>query len=233
MKKRMIAILIMAALCTGCGQKENSAESYNEKPDKDEVAVNAAEMWDVETSYGSIQDLMSEAECVVYAEVKKLEYTVEDGSVSTDETVQVIDNLYGDVNKGEEINIFKMGGYAKIKDYIDSYEEEYREQARNFAGFNNLTEKDIETKYVSFLPQGEVDTDVGDKAVYFLKKREDESELYERIGAYEGEYVELSNGEFKVPGLEEYEEVNSAAEDNDESMETCITSWDEIVGQIQ
>lgn len=42
-------------------------------------------------------------------EVKKLEYTVEDGSVSTDETVQVIDNLYGDVNKGEEINIFKMG----------------------------------------------------------------------------------------------------------------------------
>ena len=55
----------------------------------------------------------------------------------------------GDVNKGEEINIFKMGGYAKIKDYIDSYEEEYREQARNFAGFNNLTEKDIETKYVS------------------------------------------------------------------------------------
>ena len=145
MKKRMIAILIMAALCTGCGQKENSAESYNEKPDKDEVAVNAAGMWDVETSYGSIQDLMSEAECVVYAEVKKLEYTVEDGSVSTDETVQVIDNLYGDVNKGEEINIFKMGGYAKIKDYIDSYEEEYREQARNFAGFNNLTEKDIET----------------------------------------------------------------------------------------
>ena len=78
-----------------------------------------------------------------------------------------------------------------------------------------------------------IDTDVGDKAVYFLKKREDESELYERIGAYEGEYVELSNGEFKVPGLEEYEEVNSAAEDNDESMETCITSWDEIVGQIQ
>ena len=73
MKKRMIAILIMAALCTGCGQKENSAESYNEKPDKDEVAVNAAGMWDVETSYGSIQDLMSEAECVVYAEVKKLE----------------------------------------------------------------------------------------------------------------------------------------------------------------
>lgn len=165
--------------------------------------------------------------------MKKLEYTVENGSVSTDETVQVIDNLYGDVNKGEEINIFKMGGYAKIKDYIDSYEEEYREQARNFAGFNNLTEKDIETKYVSFLPQGEVDTDVGDKAVYFLKKREDESGLYERIGAYEGEYVELSNGEFKVPGLEEYEEVNSAAEDNDESMETCITSWDEIVGQTQ
>lgn len=197
------------------------------------LLFNAAGMWDVETSYGSIQDMMSEAECVVYAEVKKLEYTVEDGSVSTDETVQVIDNLYGDVNKGEEINIFKMGGYAKIKDYIDSYEEEYREQARNFAGFNNLTEKDIETKYVSFLPQGEVDTDVGDKAVYFLKKREDESELYERIGAYEGEYVELSNGEFKVPGLEEYEEVNSAAEDNDESMETCITSWDEIVGQIQ
>lgn len=234
MKKYIIAtLIIMTAICAGCEKGESNTEKYTGKPNKTEVAVDAAGMAEMDVSYNTIQELMADADYVVYAEIENYKYAVESGSVSTNETVRVIDSLYGNIKEGEEISVFKMGGYVKIQDYINSYEEEFREQVKNSSTFENLTEDDIQNKYISFLPEGEVDTDVGDKAVYFLKKREDESGLYERIGAYEGEYVELSNGEFKVPGLEEYEEVNSAAEDNDESMETCITSWDEIVGQIQ
>lgn len=49
-----------------------------------------------------------------------------------------------------------MGGYVKIQDYINSYEEEFREQVKNSATFENLTEDDIQNKYISLLPEGGV-----------------------------------------------------------------------------
>lgn len=49
-----------------------------------------------------------------------------------------------------------MGGYVKIQDYINSYEEKFREQVKNSATFENLTEDDIQNKYISFLPEGGV-----------------------------------------------------------------------------
>ena len=56
-----------------------------------------------------------------------------------------------------------------------------------------------------------------------------------RVGAYKGEYVELSDGDFKIPGMEDYEEINNmtmADGDDMEGMENCIISWNEIVEQI-
>ena len=58
---------------------------------------------------------------------------------------------------------------------------------------------------------------------------------YYRVGSYEGEYVELSTGDFKVPGMESYDEVDNAAmEDSLESdgLSSCIISWDEIVDHV-
>ena len=90
------------------------------------------------------------------ADIWHYKYAVESGSVSTNETVRVIDSLYGNIKEGEKISVFKMGGYVKIQDYINSYEEEFREQVKNSATFENLTEDDIQNKYISFLPEGGV-----------------------------------------------------------------------------
>lgn len=236
MKKNIIAtLIIMTAICAGCEKGESNTEKYTGKPNKTEVAVDAVGMAEMDVSYNTIQELMVDADYVVYAEIENYSYAVESGSVSTNETVRVIDSLYGNIKEGEKISVFKMGGYVKIQDYINSYEEEFREQVKNSATFENLTKDDIQNKYISFLPEGEVETDIGSKAIYFLKQRDEQPGVYVRVGAYEGEYVELSDGDFKVPGMEDYEEINNmtmADGDDMEGMENCIISWNEIVEQI-
>ena len=40
-----------------------------------------------------------------------------------------------------------------------------------------------------------------------------------RVGAYEGEYVELSDGDFKIPVMEDYEEINNMTMADGDDME--------------
>lgn len=236
--KKFVVLLMTGILVVGmgCGKEEaGGMEELHGKPAKEDVLMGAAGAAEMDVSYGTIESLMQDAELVVYAEAKDFKYVVENGSVSTDETIQVLECLYGDVEEGEEITIFKMGGYAKLQEYFDSYEEEFREQVRNSMAFANLTDEEVETKYISFFPDGEVDTDVGSKSVYFLRKSDVGEGMYERVGAYEGEYVELSNGDYKIPGMETYDELENAITADTEDMqglENCMISWDEIKEQM-
>lgn len=237
MQKKIVSICSFAllSLCIGCGQKQESSD-LTKRPSEEDVIIGAAGTAETAVSYGSIDNLLAEAEVVVYGEAKSYTYSVEDGSVSTIETVEVLDCLYGDMEQGDEISVFKMGGYARLKDYFDSYEEQFRDQVRNSIPFADLSDEEIEGKYIFFQPTGDVNTDVGNKSVFFLKKSDTQEDIYNRIGSYEGEYVELSNGDFKVPGSETYEEIENAVVSdtvNTEGLEACIISWDEIIRQIE
>ena len=52
--------------------------------------------------YNTIQELMADADYVVYAEIENYNYAVESGSVSTSEKVRVIDSLYGNIKRGKK-----------------------------------------------------------------------------------------------------------------------------------
>lgn len=250
MKKKviMLSLLFSMMLYVGCGtadkkEKQNAVESDNTdvdfqspRPDKEDVAVSANGVSDNVSSYGSIDALMADADAVVYGEAYTYCYMVENGTVYTIVTVRVLDSLYGDLQEGDEFTVFRSGGYVRLKDYLQSYEEQFQEQVRNSTAFADISDEDIETKYISFFPDGEVDTWCGDKSIFFLQKSGKGATNYYRVGSYEGEYVELSTGDFKVPGMESYDEVDNAAmEDSLESdgLSSCIISWDEIVDQVE
>lgn len=111
MKKYIIAtLIIMTAICAGCEKGESNTEKYTVKPNKTEVAVDAAGMAEMDVSYNTIQELMADADYVVYAEIENYSYAVESGSVSTNETVRVIDSLYGNIKEGEKYLYLKWEG---------------------------------------------------------------------------------------------------------------------------
>lgn len=237
MKKNIISImsLLLLSFYTGCGQKEESTD-LTKRPSEEDVIIGAAGAAETVVPYGSIDALLEETDAVVYGEAKSYRYSVEGGSVSTIEKIEVLDCLYGDIQQGDEISVFKMGGYARLEDYFNSYEEEFRDQVRNSIPFADLSDEEIKNKYILFQPTGDVNTDIGSKSVFFLKESDKEEGIYNRVGSYEGEYVELSDGDFKVPGSETYEEIETAVASDTvdtDGLETCIISWDEIVSQIE
>lgn len=247
-KKTILIFSLLMLLCTGCGTKKEDSSTLSEKPNKEDslilsekpnredVMIVGAGIAETEVSYGSIDRLLTKAEVVIYGETKENIYQVDNGSISTTENVEVLECLYGNLEKGKEINIKKMGGYAKMEDYINSYDEEYREQIRYSTAFADLTDNEIQETYIQLLPEGEVDTDIGSRSIYFLEESETQPGIYTRIGSYEGQYAELSNGEFKIPGLETYEEINNviiSEKEDDEGLRSCAISWDEIINQIK
>lgn len=253
--KKKVAITVVcltSMIYAGCGvssenvkqttaNEENiTSDDYQSiRPDEEDVIISATGVLDTTSTYGSIDALMADADAVVYAEAATYSYSVNNGSVSTVICARVLDSLYGDLQTGDEFYVTRMGGYVSLKDYFASYEEQYRDQVRNSTAFADLSDEDIETKYISFFPEGEVDTQSGDRSVFFLYEDEnapDNSPSYYRVGTYEGEYVELSTGDFKVPGFETYEEVDNAVlSDSLDSagMSSCVISWNEIVDQLE
>ena len=68
MKRNIIVtLIIMTAICAGCEKGESNTEKYTGKPNKTEVAVDAAGMEEMDASYNTIQELMVDADYVVYA----------------------------------------------------------------------------------------------------------------------------------------------------------------------
>lgn len=251
MKRKMaiIAVCFLLTVFTGCGAKDNNQTVVSEedaadsdvqslRPDKDDIVISVTGANEVSESYGSIGALMEDTDTVVYAEALTYGYGFGDGSMYTVVTARVLNGLYGDLKAGDEFTALRTGGHMKLETYIrmgDYFPESFREQVRNSSEFTEIPEEG-KTIFVSYFPDGEVDTKSGDKSVFFLRESGETYHNYYRVGSYQGEYVELSTGEFKVPGVETYEEVDNAALSGDtkeSGLSSCIISRDEIVSQIQ
>lgn len=106
--KKIVVLLMTGMLVAGmgCGKKETGGmEELHGKPAKEDVLMGAVGAAEMDVSYGTIENLMQDAELVVYAEAKDFEYVVENGSVSTDETIEVLECLYGNMEEGKQIGL--------------------------------------------------------------------------------------------------------------------------------
>lgn len=229
------AIGIVGIMLVGCGDKMGEKEGVSVKPSPDQVAISGFGASEPTISYDSISQLKEESESIIYGEVKSFQYEIENGSAYTIETVEVLDSFQGDIEKGTEIQIYRTGGYVTLEEYINSFGEESKDEVRNMIMFQEYSDDDLKEKYMKQFSEGEADTDVGSKAIYFLRYGEVRENVYNRVGRWEGEYVELANGDYKIPGPESYEEMNrvlTADGDDLEEYESCMISWDELMQEI-
>ena len=159
MKKEQIGIILLTmCILGGCGADKTKTAK---KPSDDQIAISGYGAAETDISYNSIAQLKTEAETIIYGEVKDYHYEIDNGSVYTIETVEVLESLYGSVEKGDSIQIFKVGGYVTLEDYINSFGDESKEEVRNMVMFANYTDEEIKEKYMKQFPDGEVDTDGG------------------------------------------------------------------------
>lgn len=110
-----------------------------------------------------------------------------DNVVWTKETYRVDESLFEDIQSGDEIDIYIMGGVLTVKEYVDSYQGFFKSQIRE--GYKDYADNDR----ISFVYEDDVLPKVGEKSLLFLK----ESTIwdgYARTGLFMGAlYPESEN----------------------------------------
>ena len=173
--KKMIMVLVFVLLC-GCG-REHVQEVIETQTFAPELAI----------YYESLGEIAENSEAIVKGKTVEIEYfVVENGIIWTKQNFFVEESLLGDIDVGQNINIYRMGGSISLQDYIGSYPEVVqKEMQERYKKYNN---EDL-IKQV-FNDAGDIE--IGQNEVVFLTKcrvfSDDESD-YWRVGAEMGELL--------------------------------------------
>lgn len=206
-------------------EEERSADNLREiseghyvsavRPEKLQIAVHGETHAEMEKIYNDVGELADAAEIVIYGEKAAEEFHVVEGEIFTVERMKVVQVISGDVKEGESISVFKRGGYVPLYAYIYSLGEQYRDEVKESMGCQDDTDEELKEKFISSMSNEDVYTDIGSRSYLFLKPFDMIENTYERVGSYQGEYVELSDGKtLKLPGISMIEEVQSDLDQN-------------------
>lgn len=234
-----LALICSAVLLIRVSQKEKpenkpeqdltvTNEPSKQKPlSEEDVLVTAVSNAELSVYYDSIQEIRNDSAAVVYGEVTDYSFEVNNTYIYTMLKVRVIDSLYGPLSAGTELNVYKGGGHVLIKDYIHSYNSaEDRSSARNMALFKDLSEEEINSKFISAIPDGYFTPNEGDRAVFFLVNKKSMNHTYDITGSWQGEYREIQSGRFRKPLI-----VNEMSSE-EELNASRICTFEELKEQI-
>lgn len=141
--------------------------------------------------------MIADSDIVIYGEITDYQIKVEEGSgtIYTLETIRVLEPLYGDIQTDSVITLLETGGCALIRDYIDSFvTEEERLAKRTGRLLGGLSDEEIETKYITQIPEGYYYPETGARSVLFLKANDFMDGTYMITGCWQGKYRESENG---------------------------------------
>lgn len=182
--KQCVALMIIGMmLLMGCqpeGEKKaepsskqvEQSERVAYHPTKEEIlyANMDGAQTDQADQYNSLQEVGAASEMIVLGEVIGIEYDVwPDGGIHIIETIRVEEVLSGSAQAGDEIQFRHGGGYALAKEYLAACDEEARELAKMIF-LKDVSEEEMETKYLSEYWSGEKDSYAGDRSIYCFKK---------------------------------------------------------------
>jgi len=184
--------------------KDNQNANHMKPLSSDEVLFTAQGTGETAYYYETIEELTESSDYVVYGEVTDFTFNVKNTIIYTLENVRVIEPLFGNVNAGTQISVHKMGGYILARDFIDSHDTyEERVGERNGRLFKNVSDEEINTKYIGQIPEGYFSPDIGERSVFFLKKKKNSENTYGLTGGCEqGEFIEITDGVLRYPGVE-------------------------------
>lgn len=217
MKKKYgirIGICIATVLLTACAKPAGESRK-TDRPPQEQIISCTAIMPEKEKNYPTIAALMAETEDVIYAEITKVRYEhSEHGSIYTATTWKVLEDIIGDFQEGDTVEVYKDGGYMTVKERIDSYETEEMRKAAKEEALKEMTEEELSQRYSGYFMEGDSDPMIGDRSVLFLKKGWSPSfpNDYVRIGGSEGEYIQVKDGSFCSTGNLPSDQIRSLIE---------------------
>lgn len=189
MKKLIIVLLIFTLVLVGCKTdakiKESNQEKQTTESTKLDVAINEKVMMEYAYS-GELKDMLKDSDFVTLIEVlDKEEAWIPKGSrlPQTAFKAKVIENLKGKLDV-DEINVVLTGGTVKLKEFKLVNQNESNQKM----GLNDMSEDDLEKKYISIYPDAYTELEKGNTYIVFLKDYRDEgrktNEYHLRMDGY-------------------------------------------------
>lgn len=210
--KTCIGIALVGMMGCSALQKEKQVSVH---PSKDQVVSFSIAIQDKERFFPTVADLLPETENIIYAEVVGLQYEYEGtGDVFTKTSWKVLENIRGDIQVGEIVEVYKDGGYISIDNLIKSYKNETIQSQMREEALQEMTEDQLSEQYSGYYPAGDSDPMVGDRSVLFLTKGWASAfpDDYVRIGGSEGEFIQVKDGRFFVTADMPSDQIRSLIE---------------------
>lgn len=205
MKNRAIRMFLIGLLlmcgCTQTDPKSAAGENgqYRGKPEGPlDLPVTISAIIDF-NHYSTMADMIQASDAVIYGEVTDYYFTQHMQQILNVETIRVIESLYGDLAREDEITVADLGGYIPLDVYCSEHPgyKEIRDRYGKLLG--DYTPEERSTKYAGFIPEGFFSPETGEKTVLFVKKTEESDHYYIIGGALQGRYTEVNDGLLRTP----------------------------------
>lgn len=207
--KKTILILFLAIFLVGCGKEQNA-----EIDEKDIVYTTIIGQAEYIRQYADMRELAEVSDLVIYGEVVDSHCKAIHGSVYTLEDVKVEQVLQGNIEIGDTVQVIKEFGIVTLEEYINSLDEDTLELQSEW--FTKYSEAERKKLYIQFVATEEIESEMGQKCVYFIRKVKNfyDYEGYCRIAGGKGQYLEIAEGEFTsvYSVASKREEIEEAAE---------------------
>lgn len=204
MKSMKLKALLMISLVF-CGCSAEAAQKTKETPAKEDIIISNSHMSDeLMENFFSFEDRITKSDAIVYGELKDFEMAAPEGlgHIVTIKTFHVIETLHGDIEPDSDIKVMESGGYMTIADYQASLNEETMQWLfpdSSDSEVSKLSDSEKKKKYISEVWDGYYYPQIGERAVYCLKQRQDDETLWRVAGAWQGKYREIEDGVLLEP----------------------------------
>lgn len=174
--KKIIAVLSLVSLLCGCS-KQYVPKVIETQTFAPELAI----------YYENLDEIAENSEAIVKGKTTEIEYfVVENGIIWTKQIFLVEESLCGDIDIGQYIHIYRMGGNISLEDYIASYPEIAQDEMQK--RYKQYNSKDL----IKQVFNNAEDIKIGQNEIAFLSKckvfSDDETD-YWRVGAEMGELL--------------------------------------------
>lgn len=145
----------------------------------------------LDTAIGtSLDSLAKNSTEIISGLTKNVTFVSIQGQAWTKVDIEITETLSGNLNKGDLISIYWLGGYIPLSEHIKYYKDEHR--------FSSLDKNQIENTMIQSIVENETFPAIGDNNLYFLVETPSNSPLpkgaYERIAGKSAELNISSDG---------------------------------------
>lgn len=195
-RRKIKVLVIMFVMCLGvmgCREEEKEIESMIEEKAENDILVSLDCRCDMEKMYNKLEELCDASEMVVQCKVMDMESYIKVGSsIYTDYSLKIQEVYKGNnIEKGDIVHMEMLGGRITGAKYLEQVEEE-----AEMIDETDFSQEELEQKYIEMLVNDVPLLEVGEIYVTFGKYNQN-TQMYNSIGNYQGIFEEMSKNTFR------------------------------------